>query len=565
MRLLLAPVLNLLLLLLALLGLPLRLVRSRRRPRYVRFRLKGDPAYRFKLDRATRRLRQRAGRAAILALDRFGEQVRALAEDPAVKGVVLEVEGQSLSPAKRAVVISHLEGLRRANKVVVGHAVSASTEELEVLCACDQILMPEAGRLELTGFAAEATALGGALERAGVRPEFVRRGDYKTAPELFTHAKVSDIQRQTIEKLLDEQYAQLCERLARGRKLTLEQARARIDGGPYSARRAREAGLVDALVSRADLGAHLGEKADAPLPTFAEYASTVPWPKVRWRPLRAPPRVAVIPVDGMIVQGEGGALPFGPRATGEEGVLRALRQAQRSRALAVVLQINSPGGSALASEIILEEVKRVARRKPVVAYFDRVAASGGYLVALGARELWASPHAVVGSIGVFAGKFDLSVALERLGVHREVIVRGEHAGLYSSARGFTEGERAALERDVEEIYQSFLGHVAASRGRTREEIHALAEGRIYSGSAARAVGLVDALGGLEDACRRALELAGSAGATRFELEPVATRRSGGGLLRLLSAAARMQLYALWPEGLWWRGLEAKDGGRASDG
>lgn len=558
MRLLLAPIINLLLLLFALLGAPFRLLRRKKRPRYVRFRLRGDPAYRFKSDRTTKRLRQKLGAAGVLALDRFKDQLDAIAADPSVAGVVLEVEDLTLSPEKRAALVDRVLELRKGGKRVVGHAVTASSAEFEVLCACDEILMTPAGRLELTGFAAEATALGDALSRFGINPQFVRRGDYKTAPELFTHAKVSDIQRQTVEKLLDERYAELVERISKGRLLSPEEVRARIDRGPYSARRAKEAGLIDGLVSVADIQEHLGGEKKARLGTFAEYASTLLWPKLRWRSLKRPPRVAVIPISGMIVSGEGGAVPLGPRAAGDEGVVKALRTAKKSSAAAVVLLVNSPGGSALASEIILEEVKRVAKKKPVLAYFDRVAASGGYLVALGAKELWASPHSVVGSIGVFAGKFDLSGAMEKLGIHRTVITRGENAGIFSSARPFTPGERAALEQDVEETYQSFLEHVAASRGRTKEEIHQLAEGRVYSGNAAKAAGLVDALGGFEDACRHALTLAGKKSVARFEIQTISTRARPLGLLRFMQHASDARVYALWADALLSPELRGRD-------
>lgn len=564
MRLIFAPIVNLVLLLLALLTLPLRLARRGKRPRFVRFRLRGDPSYRFKSDRATRRLRQKLGIAGVVALDRFKEELQVIAGDPKVVGVVLEIEDLTLSPEKRSALVASVLGVRKAGKRVIGHAVSASSAEYEVLCACDEILMTHAGRLELTGFAAEATALGDALNRFGVNPQFVRRGDYKTAPELFTHAKVSDIQRQTVEKLLDERYAELVERISTGRRLSAEEVRARIDRGPYSARRAKEAGLIDALVSAADISDHLGGEKQARVGTYAEYVSTIPWPKLRWRPLRAFPRVAVVPISGMIIPGEGGSVPFGPRAAGEEGIVKALRTAKKSRAPAVVLLVNSPGGSALASEVILDEVKRVAKKKPVLAYFDRVAASGGYLVALGAKELWAAPSSIVGSIGVFAGKFDLSGAMEKLGIHRTVITRGHNAGIYSSARPFTDAERAALEQDVEETYQSFLEHVAASRGRTTDEIHRLAEGRVYSGTGAKAAGLVDALGGFEDACRHALTLAGKKSVERFEIQTLSTRTRPLGLLRFLQQASTAHIYALWPDASFATSLLGAEGDAGAD-
>jgi len=179
---------------------------------------------------------------------------------------------------------------------------------------------------------------------------------------------------------------------------------------------------------------------------------------------------------------------------------------------------------------------------------DQVCASGGYMAALGAKEIWSAPHAVIGSIGVFAGKFEASGLLERFGVHKTIITRGENSGIFSAARGFTPHERASLEAEVEETYQAFLAHVAKARGRTKEEIHERAEGRVYSGTRALTAGLVDRIGSFEEACRHALGLA-KVSAEKYEL----TVYSGGArrlsLLQLLMNASQAHLYALCPTSL----------------
>src|SRR5262249_32084323 len=155
------------------------------------------------------------------------------------------------------------------------------------------------------------------------------------------------------------------------------------------------------------------------------------------------------------------------------------------------LEVESPGGSALASELILDEVRRAAAKKPLLAYTDQVAASGGYLSALGAKEIWAAPPAILGSIGVFAGKVDLSGLFERRGIHRAVLTRGQSAAIFSASRPFTDAEKQALEAEVEETYQDFLQAVARARGRSVQQVHEIGEGRIFSGAQAREVGLVD--------------------------------------------------------------------------
>jgi protease-4 len=260
---------------------------------------------------------------------------------------------------------------------------------------------------------------------------------------------------------------------------------------------------------------------------------------------RRPARLAVIPISGMIAQAPSGAPPVGPAIAGSETLVAGLRAAARDRTSpAALLYVNSPGGSALASELVLAEVGRLAARKPVVAYVDRVAASGGYMVALGAKEIWASGGSILGSIGVFAGKFDLSELLTRVGVHREVLTRGEHAGMLTSARPLSAAERQALETEVEEVYARFVELVGEHRKLGEAAVRARGEGRVYTAARAQEAGLVDTLGSFEAACARAFALAGQR-PRRFELHPFGLPRRRLPLLSLLRGALAPAVYALW--------------------
>lgn len=546
---------NLLLLVRSLLGLPFRLLAARHRPAFVRFRLSEDPPYR---ERRRPRLRLGGSRpepATVSSLEAFQEALALLAKDSRVKGILLEIEGLTVSSAKKDVLVKLITDFRAAGKRVVGWAVSVDNLGYQVLCAADEVLLAPAGRLEMVGYAAEATALGEGLSRVGIQAHFVRRGDYKTAPELFTHAHVSDIQRQTLEALLDERYVEIVEAVARGRKRTPEEVRALIDSGPYSAQRALAAGLVDGLCSEADLPTRLDERkrdekdtdsAEEPIEPMETWLATQPFPRVKWRPVRRRPRLGLVVLSGMIVPGKGSGGGLGPRFAGSDAVVKAVRAAGRDkRTKALVLYINSPGGSALASELILEAVQRVARKKPVIAFVDQVCASGGYMAALGAKEIWTTPHAIIGSIGVFAGKFEASGLMERLGVRRTLITRGENAGIFSTSRGFTPHERASMEAEVEETYQAFLAHVAKARGRTTEEIHQRAEGRVYSGIRAMNAGLVDRTGSFEEACRYALDLA-KVPQGKFELMTYSGGARRLSLLQVLLSMSGAHLYALCP-------------------
>ncbi len=556
MRILFALIQNLLLVVLASLGLPFRWLKSRRCPSHVRFVLRGDPPYRALAQWRWWPFAKRDS-AEVRSLFALREQLAILAKDPRVRGAVFHVDRLQLTPAKTDAIAELFQAFRAKGKEVIGYARHAGNSEYEVLCAADRILLSPAGRLELAGYAAAATALSAGLERLGISAQLVRRGDYKTTPEIFTHAEISPIHRQTVEHLLDLRFQSLLARISRGRRLTAEQARRKVDQGPYSAKRALAEGLCDGLSREEDLAAFLGmgnkrrrgPSAEEPVPHFASYRRALVFAPVNFRPLARPPRLAVVPVQGLIAEGEGGRLPVGPEIAGSEGVVGALRAARRDhRTTALLLYVNSPGGSALASELILDEVRRTAKAKPVVAYFDRVAASGGYMAALGATEIWGAPEALAGSIGVFGGKFEMSRLLDRLGVRRELITRGDNAALSSPSRPFTEIERRTMELEIEEAYQDFLERVSVARGKSKEEIHARAEGRVYSGSEALQAGLIDRIGEFEQACRRALELAKAPG-DRFEVavHPPARRRIP--LMRLMREAQRTGVFALWLPGL----------------
>ncbi len=538
-------IVNVLLGIRAALGFPVRAWRSRSRPSFIRYRLHGDLPYRASRKRWNP-FRSRL-RSDVRSIEELRRQLRALARRNDVRGVVVVVDGLRLSAAKRQAIASLFAEMRAAGKRVVGFGVQLDNAEYELLCAADQIVLFSGGRIDLVGFSAEATALGSGLQKLGVSAQFIRRGEFKTAPELFTRDSISPIHEQTIQRLLDLRHCALVEAISRGRRLSAEQAAQKIDGGPYSARRALAEGLCDGLSHLEDLPAHLAHhpvaiptpsKKEARIGSFSSYARASlrgPFPWKSWRP---PPRVGRVLLEGMIVSGEPGRLPMGPALAGSENLARLLKAAAEDRrSEALVVQIASPGGSALASELILEAIRRAAKKKPVIAYVDQVAASGGYLCALGAQEIWSAPEAILGSIGVFAGKFEVSGLLNRLGVHRSVFQRGENAALFSSTRAFTPSERRALEGEVEETYQDFLQHVAEARKMSKEEVHSIGEGRVFSGREADQRRLVDRLGSFEESCRRALELAG------------VPKPDYVSVLKMMRQFLETDVYALWEPGL----------------
>jgi protease-4 len=537
-----------------LLTLPLRLLQKQRGPLYVRFILGGDLPHRASMKTKRIRLFRPKPKGRVKSLDELATQLAHLAKDARVRGILLKFDDLQMNAARRALLSEMLAQFKKSGKRVVAFAVTASTPEYEVMCSADVIYLPKPGQIQLVGYAAEATALGGALEQLGVKPHFVRRGDYKTAPELYTRKEISPIQRMTLEGILDERYQNLLSQMAQGRHLSMEEAAMRVDAGPYSASRALEQKLCDGLCAEVALPQLLlggtEEEAKKQMVDFGGYLSSQAWPAYGWKPLSQKPRVALVMVEGAILPGAGGGrIPWGPKVAGADAVVAAIRKAEQDkRSKAILLYIKSPGGSAMASELILEALQRADQKKPVLAYFDEVAASGGYMVAVGAREIWAAPSAIAGSIGVFGGKFSTGPLLERIGIYREVLQRGAHAGMFSLSRPFSAAEEAALEREIDETYQTFLGHVSSARKMSVEQVHERAEGRIFSGRRAVELGLVDKTGTLDEACRGALKLAGIT-AEDFSLRRVKVSIGAAGMDPLASLLTA-RTYAVWPDGLW---------------
>lgn len=419
------------------------------------------------------------------------------APDPAIRGVVVRVGKLQATRAQLLALREALVRLRAAGKEVVLYWKHADNRHFALVPAASRVLLAPGGPVHLIGYAATVTVLRDALDKAGVLPEFVRKGRWKVAPERFTERQVTEEHRDLVERILDRAYANLVADVAARRGGDEAWARAVIDGGPYTSRRALAAGIVDALVYPDELAKAVAGAGEKLTPLERLDARTV-W-RMRWPRLAARKRIAVIPLSGLIKPGKSFRWPGGSEMAGDESIVQALDQARRDRTVAaVIFSIDSRGGAANASELIWRAARRCAAEKPTVAWVESVAASGGYFAAAGAGRIVAAPGALVGSIGVFAGRFDARALLDRLGVVQEVIRRGARSGLLEPAHSLDEGDRAVLAAEVENIYEEFIERVAEGRGRTPGEIRAHAEGRVFLGADAPAA-LVDQVGDFRDA------------------------------------------------------------------
>lgn len=386
---------------------------------------------------------------------------------------------------------------------------NASTRLYYVATAADQVLLHPAGQLDLIGSAAELTYIAGTLDLVGAEAQFVRRSEYKSAVEQYTSTEPSEPALEQLDALLDHQHQRLLAAVSEARGVAPGQVEQWIDTGPFTPDQALAAGLVDALVYPDALEEHV----DPDKRLVDLEWSDLGEPDLPWRPR---PRVAVIHISGIINSGRstnGGLLGLMPQTAGSDTLAKQLaRAAEDDRIKAVVLRVDSPGGSAFASEEIWRSVRLVQQEgKPVVVSMAGVAASGGYYVAAPADAIWAEPDTITGSIGVFAGKVATGGVLEQLGVSSETVKRGRNANLYSPTEPWDPAQLAQMQALVDDMYTRFKLRVGEGRSLTPEQVEEVARGRVWTGSAAKEVGLVDELGGVLDAIADASGRAGIEG------------------------------------------------------
>ncbi len=484
-----------------------------------------------------------------LSLHALSELVDAILEDPRIKGLVVTLESLGAGMATATSLRAELARLRAAGReVVMVLPFGGDTKELYIATVASRILVGPQATLSPLGFATSVRYVKGALDKLGVVPDVLARGEYKSAGEQLVREDMSPTQRAQLDAIFDVLYEELLSAIVSGRGLTKEQAKEIVDGGPYRAEAAKVKGLIDGTAYEDMVPSIVGTKEEpaklVPVETYVGIRDTL-----RLTPLRKPDAIGVVFVHGAITMA--GPTPFG--AATDEKLISAIRAARTSRRVkGVILHVDSPGGSALASDRIHHELMQLAAEKPLVACFANVAASGGYYVAAAAHEIVAQPTSITGSIGVVAARVVISPLLARLGVVTQTVKRGARADMMDPSRGFTDDERAALKEELEGMYGAFVGIVAEGRKLAVEAVERIAEGRVWTGVDAKAQGLVDELGGFDVALARTRARIG--GAHPEDLAPVVirgARKAGAPLPPPTKAAAELVLRALDLEAVSW--------------
>ncbi len=467
------------------------------------------------------------GTSATQTLRGLFKKLDSLKTDDDIAGIVFKIDDVSIGWATLQEIRSKLHEFRAAGKETIGYLEGGGNAEYLLAATMDRVVLMPVGSLNLTGLRAEIMFYKGLLDKLDIQADMLAMGKYKSGVEPYMRDGMSDAFRESMTTLLDDLYAQLLNHIAESREgITAESASDLMDRGPFTAEEALQEKLVDALQYYDELLTALktaSENEDVQVvepdgerkrkvPDMNSFAGLMQLFSMLNPPQRSQPtsenQIALIYANGPILPSIESL--FGSMAVITPSVLKEAFEKVRTdnSVRAVVLRIDSPGGSALASDLIWREVMLTQREKPVVVSMGDVAASGGYYIAMAAGTIVAHPSTLTGSIGVFGGKLNMKGLYNKVGLTKEIIRYGRNSTLYSDYAGFTPTERERVEKMMKTIYEDFVGKAAMGRNKSFAEIDEIAQGRVWTGQQAKALGLVDELGGLDTALSIAKEQAG---------------------------------------------------------
>ncbi len=469
---------------------------------------------------------------------RFLRRLERLNDDPEVEGVVLEMRAEPAGSFAHAEELGGaIKRLRARGKRVICHLEDAGGRALYVCSQADRIAMNPAGGLRFSGISSKYFYFGGLLEKLGVRADFVRIGAHKLAAEQFTLKKGSDVASLDHQELVDEIEKIFLHDVAIGRRIPEAELKKRLLKGPFIAREARAAGLVDVLAYKDEIDRVVTEVMGRRIRMAED--SPAPLAPKRWG---TEPKIAIVYLHGDMIDGESQYVPFiGIKTAGSLTVGKALKRARDDSSVkAVVFRVETGGGSSLAADVILREAILTSRRKPLVVSMGSSAASGGYYASVAGKTVFADRSTITGSIGIFYGKADVVGLLDKLGVRVETFRTAPRADAESFYRPFTDDERRELGVKVKQFYDTFIARVAEGRRMKPDRIDAVARGKVWLGSQAIHKGLVDKIGGLTEAIEEARALAKLPDDTPLMELPEENDSILGFLLNLVGLSAQAQ-------------------------
>lgn len=438
--------------------------------------------------------------------------------DDRIPGIFLVVNNPGIGWAKAQEIRNAIKDFKTSNKFVTVFMESCDEQAYYIACAADAIYLQPNSYVEFNGFASETPFLKRMFNKLGMQPQVENIGEYKSAGDILKRESMSDAHREATEALLQDIYNEFVQVVCERRGLERAAFEALLNRGVYDSEEALAEKLVDELKYETAVEDELKEKvygAEATdnntrgLTTISiqRYAK-IPAEEVG---LAQGSKIALIYGVGTIVSGDGGVDPFFGRSMGSDEIAKMLQTARKNTAVkAVVFRVDSPGGSALASDVIWAEIEKLQKEKPVVISMSDVAASGGYWISMGSDAIVAQPTTITGSIGVVGAIFDLSETYDKLGINWATVKTNPYADILTDKRPLNDDEWKVFKKQTADIYHTFVKKVAEGRGKTWDEIDLIAKGRVWTGKRALEYGLVDSLGGLDAALAIAKKKAGLA-------------------------------------------------------
>jgi protease-4 len=454
------------------------------------------------------------------------DNLRKAKVDERIEAVLLKPTGFS-TPfwGKIQEIRDALVDFRSSGKPLYAYLEYGSDRDYYLATAADKIFLMPSSSLDLTGVASYELFLRGTLDKIGTTPNLLHIGEYKTAVNTFTERSMTPPHREMTTSLNRDLYEQIVRGIAEGRRKSPDEVRQLIDQGPFLPENALKAGLIDDVAYVDEVDEQLGGTADRRDLDAERYGAV----SLRSVGLNRGPRIAVVHAAGAIVSGESGFDPVNGPVVGSDTLIEHIRAARRDRSIrAIVLRVDSPGGSATASDAVWRELmitKRERPERPLVVSMSDLAASGGYYLAMAGDAIVAQPSTLTGSIGIFGGKFVTGGTYQKLGANIESVSIGRHAELDSPVRPFNAEEEKKVYEQLQAFYDQFVEKVAEARHSTPEKIDQIAQGRVWTGRQAKDNGLVDALGGLDRAVAIAKERAKIGAAEEVELVPFPPKKS----------------------------------------
>jgi protease IV len=437
-------------------------------------------------------------------------QFRKAKVDKRITAVMLDIDMSDAGWAKSEEIRSAIEDFRSTGKPVYAYMETGLNKDYYIATACDKIFVPPPGELFTIGLAADVMFFRGSLDKLGIYPDMYQIGKYKSAGDTFTQKQMTDAHREYINSLVDDLYGRYVDGISKARKKSVDEVKALIDDAPYSAAKAKEVGLIDGAMYRDDVEKELKKRLGYKETDDLHIARGGDYKQITQESLglNKGEKIAIVYAAGDITSGKSIFGGEGQETIGSDSLVKTINDVRDDKSIkAIVLRIDSPGGSGLASDIIWRAIEAAKAKKPIVVSMSDVAASGGYYIACNANKIVAEPSTITGSIGVVGGKPVIKGFYDWIGVSNEYVLRGKNAGMFRESEKFSDSERAKFQEFLKQTYDDFTSKVAKGRGKEQTYIDSIGQGRVWTGSQGRERGLVDEYGGVDKAIELAKQLA----------------------------------------------------------